>query len=186
MLRETSSCPGANRGNLPLSYAGTSCRPQRCAALTITNSTLKNLSAAQLSIAPQGKCAIALPRLGGTSRRNRRLRIADIVKGNSHGMLFALRPSGRMKSLESVATRKRTGRLVAFVHCAVAIVTLTGCAGQKEFERGYALGSGDAVKRQYWIQQNMQKADQSSRLSAHTLPDTGCARSRREGQDRPP
>jgi hypothetical protein len=80
-----------------------------------------------------------------------------------------------MKSLvESVAIRKRTGRLVAFVHCAVAIVTLTGCAGQKEFERGYARGSGDTVKRQYWIQQNMQKVDQSKtspyRLTLYRIP----------------
>jgi hypothetical protein len=79
-----------------------------------------------------------------------------------------------MKSLvESVATRKRKGRLVAFVHCAVAIVMLTGCTGQKEFERGYARGSGDAVKRQYWIQQNMQKAEQSKspyRLGLYRIP----------------
>ena len=47
------------------------------------------------------------------------------------------------------------------MHCAVAIVMLTGCAGEKEFGRGYACGSGDTVKRQYWIQQNMQKAEQS-------------------------
>jgi hypothetical protein len=79
-----------------------------------------------------------------------------------------------MKSLvESVATRKRRGRLVAFVHCAVATVMLTGCAGQKEFERGYARGSSDTVKRQYWIQQNMQKADQSKssyRLTLYRIP----------------
>jgi hypothetical protein len=82
-----------------------------------------------------------------------------------------------MKSLvESVATRKRTGRLVAFVHCAVAIVMLTGCSGQKEFERGYARGSGDTVKRQYWIQQNMQRAEQSKappyRLALYRIPVT--------------
>jgi hypothetical protein len=79
-----------------------------------------------------------------------------------------------MKSLvESVATRKRTGRLVAFVHCAIAIVMLTGCAGQKEFERGYARGSGDTVKRQYWIQQNMQKAESKAspyRLTLYRIP----------------
>ena len=48
-------------------------------------------------------------------------------------------------------------RLVAFVHCCVAIVMLTACAGRKEFQKGYERGSGDTVKRQYWIQQNMQK-----------------------------
>ena len=82
-----------------------------------------------------------------------------------------------MKSLvESVATRKRAGRLVAFMHCAVAIVMLTGCAGEKEFGRGYACGSGDTVKRQYWIQQNMQKAGQSKaspyRLTFYRIPVT--------------
>ena len=44
------------------------------------------------------------------------------------------------------------------------MIMLTACAGQKEFERGYARGSGDTVKRQYWIQQNMQKAEQSKSL----------------------
>ena len=66
-----------------------------------------------------------------------------------------------MKSLiRSVAGRKRAGHLSAFVHFAVTVVMLMGCAGQKEFEKGYARGSGDTVKRQYWIQQNMQKAEQ--------------------------
>ena len=79
-----------------------------------------------------------------------------------------------MKSLvELIANRKRTGRLVAFLHCAVAIGMLTGCAGQKEFERGYARGSGDTVKRQYWIRQNMQKTGQSQspyRLTLYRIP----------------
>jgi hypothetical protein len=80
-----------------------------------------------------------------------------------------------MKSLvEFLASRKGTGRLVAFAHCAVAMVLLTACAGQKEFERGYARGSGDTVKRQYWIQQNMQKAGQSEaspyRLTLYRIP----------------
>ena len=67
-----------------------------------------------------------------------------------------------MKSLiRFIADRKKTGRLVAFVHCCVAIVMLTACAGRKEFQKGYERGSGDTVKRQYWIQQNMQKAGQS-------------------------
>jgi hypothetical protein len=80
-----------------------------------------------------------------------------------------------MKSLvEGIANRKRAGRLAASVHFVVAIVMLTGCAGQKEFERGYARGSGDTVKRQYWIQQNMQKAGQSKaspyRLTLYRIP----------------
>ena len=56
------------------------------------------------------------------------------------------------------------------------MVMLTACAGQKEFERGYARGSGDTVKRQYWIQQNMQKAEQSKaspyRLTLYRIPVT--------------
>jgi hypothetical protein len=80
-----------------------------------------------------------------------------------------------MKSLvELIANRKRTGRLVPCVHCAAAMIMLTACAGQKEFEKGYARGSGDTVKRQYWIQQNMQKAGQSEvspyHLSLYRIP----------------
>ncbi|HEX4989319.1 MAG TPA: hypothetical protein VFW91_11120, partial [Candidatus Binatia bacterium] len=65
-------------------------------------------------------------------------------------------------------------RLVAFVHCCVAIVMLTACAGRKEFQKGYERGSGDTVKRQYWIQQNMQKARQAEaspyRLTLYRIP----------------
>ena len=54
-----------------------------------------------------------------------------------------------MKDLiESVAGRKEAMRLVAFMHCAVAMVMLTACASRKEFQKGYAQGSGDTVKRQ--------------------------------------
>ena len=81
-----------------------------------------------------------------------------------------------MKSLiEFVADRKRAGRLVTSMHCAVAIVMLTACAGRKEFQKGYERGSGDTVKRQYWIQQNMQKAGQSKspyRLTLYRIPVT--------------
>jgi hypothetical protein len=74
-----------------------------------------------------------------------------------------------------IAGRKKTVRLVAFVHCCVAIVMLTACAGRKEFQKGYERGSGDTVKRQYWIQQNMQKAGQSKspyRLTLYRIPIT--------------
>ena len=74
------------------------------------------------------------------------------------------------------ASRKRAGRLVAVVHCAMAMVILTACAGKKEFQRGYERGSGDTVKRQYWIQQNMQKTGQSQaspyRLTLYRMPVT--------------
>jgi hypothetical protein len=81
-----------------------------------------------------------------------------------------------MKGLiEFVADRKRAGRLVTSTHCAVAMVMLTACAGRKEFQKGYERGSGDTVKRQYWIQQNMQKAGQSKspyRLTLYRIPVT--------------
>ena len=67
-----------------------------------------------------------------------------------------------MKSLiRFIAGRKTTVRLVAFGNCCLAMVMLTACAGRKEFQKGYERGAGDTVKRQYWIQQNMQKAGQS-------------------------
>ena len=80
-----------------------------------------------------------------------------------------------MKDLiESAAGRKEAMRLVAFMHCAVAMVMLTACASRKEFQKGYAQGSGDTVKRQYWIQQNTQKAGQAKaspyRLALYRIP----------------
>jgi hypothetical protein len=69
--------------------------------------------------------------------------------------------------------RKKTGRFVAFVHCCVAIAMLTACAGRKDFQKGYERGSGDTVKRQYWIRQNMQQAGQSTspyRLTLYRIP----------------
>jgi hypothetical protein len=81
-----------------------------------------------------------------------------------------------MKSLiRFIAGRKKAGRLVAFGNCAVAMVMLTACAGRKEFQKGYERGSADTVKRQYWIQQNMQKAGQSKspyRLTLYRIPVT--------------
>jgi hypothetical protein len=81
-----------------------------------------------------------------------------------------------MKSLiRFIAGRKKAGRLVAFGNCAVAMVMLTACAGRKEFQKGYERGSADTVKRQYWIQQNMQKAGQSKspyRLTLYRMPIT--------------
>ena len=59
------------------------------------------------------------------------------------------------------------------MQCVTTMLMLTACAGQKEFERGYARGSGDTVKRQYWIEQNMQKAGQSTspyRLTLYRIP----------------
>jgi hypothetical protein len=78
-----------------------------------------------------------------------------------------------MKGLiEFVAGRKEAMGLVAFMHCAVAMLILTACAGQKQFQKGYAQGSGDTVKRQYWIEQNMQQTGQAkaSRLTLYRIP----------------
>ena len=79
-----------------------------------------------------------------------------------------------MRSLiRSVAGRKRVH---ALIHCAVALLILTACAGRKEFQKGYERGASDAVKRQYWIQQNIQRAEQSKastyRLTLYRIPVT--------------
>jgi len=72
-----------------------------------------------------------------------------------------------------VAGRKKV-RLVAFMHLGAAMLMLTACAGRKEFQKGYERGASDTVKRQYWIQQNMQKAAQSKapsyRLTLYRIP----------------
>jgi hypothetical protein len=63
----------------------------------------------------------------------------------------------------------------ALIRWAVAMLMLTACAGRKEFQKGYELGASDTVKRQYWIQQNMQKAEQSEapyRLTLYRIPVT--------------
>jgi hypothetical protein len=39
---------------------------------------------------------------------------------------------------------------------------LSGCASRSEFQKGYDRGSADTVKRQYWIQQNLQKGEKES------------------------
>ena len=74
-----------------------------------------------------------------------------------------------------VAGRKKL-RLAAFMHLGVAMLIPTACASWKEFQKGYERGSGDTVKRQYWIQQNMQKAEQSKephyRLTLYRIPVT--------------
>ena len=48
------------------------------------------------------------------------------------------------------------------------------CASRSQFQKGYERGASDTVKRQYWILQNMQKADESSqakpRLALYRMP----------------
>lgn len=33
----------------------------------------------------------------------------------------------------------------------------TGCAGRSQFQKGYERGAADTVKRQYWIEQSLQR-----------------------------
>ena len=50
---------------------------------------------------------------------------------------------------------------------------LSACASRSQFERGYDAGAGDAVKRQYWILQNLQRAEAAAdapRLRVYRLP----------------
>jgi hypothetical protein len=64
----------------------------------------------------------------------------------------------------------------ALTHCAVAMLILTACASRTEFQKGYERGASDTVKRQYWIRQNMQRAEQSKalpyRLTLYRIPMT--------------
>ena len=80
-----------------------------------------------------------------------------------------------MKSLTRLfAGRKKRARVVAFMHFITAMIILTACASRKEFQKGYERGSGDTVKRQYWIEQSMRKAEQSKaspyRLTLYRIP----------------
>ena len=73
-----------------------------------------------------------------------------------------------------LASRKRTAPFLAAVLVAASVAMLPACAGRKEFQRGYEAGAANTVKRQYWILQNLQKADESKasrpRLSVYRLP----------------
>jgi hypothetical protein len=66
--------------------------------------------------------------------------------------------------------RKRGPVFVAVAWCALAL--LPGCASRREFQKGYDRGAADAVKRQYWIQQNLQKGEKASpyRLTIYRMP----------------
>src|SRR5215510_2081044 len=78
-----------------------------------------------------------------------------------------------MRSLIRFVARKKVS---ALLYCAVAMPMLMACAGHKEFQKGYNRGASDTVKRQYWIRQNMQKAEQSEappyRLTLYRIPVT--------------
>jgi hypothetical protein len=55
---------------------------------------------------------------------------------------------------------KRKPVFTAVAWC--ALVLFPGCASRKEFQKGYERGAGDTVKRQYWMQQNLQKGEKAS------------------------
>ena len=62
----------------------------------------------------------------------------------------------------------------AVVVCAVALCLLPACASRSQFQKGYESGAANTVKRQYWILQNMQKADETAaarpRMTVYRLP----------------
>ncbi len=61
------------------------------------------------------------------------------------------------------AGRKKTSTALALTTAAL-IALLPACAGRKEFQKGYERGAADTVKRQYWIQQNLQKRESAPEL----------------------
>jgi len=81
-----------------------------------------------------------------------------------------------MKSfLHFISGRKR--KVVCCAAVAGCVVCFfPACASPKEFQKGYERGASDTVKRQYWIQQNLQKGKQSKippyRLTLYRMPIT--------------
>lgn len=80
-----------------------------------------------------------------------------------------------MKTLVSfVSGRKRKSPFVAVAWCAVVVALFPACASRSQFQKGYERGASDTVKRQYWILQNMQKADEGRqskpRLALYRMP----------------
>lgn len=80
-----------------------------------------------------------------------------------------------MKTLVSfVSGRKRKSPFFALASCVVMVCLFPACASRSQFQKGYDRGASDTVKRQYWILQNMQKADEGRqskpRLSLYRMP----------------
>ena len=71
-----------------------------------------------------------------------------------------------------VSGRKRKPVFVAVAWCALVTGLFPACASRKEFQKGYERGAADTVKRQYWIQQNLQKGEKASpyRLTIYRMP----------------
>jgi hypothetical protein len=73
----------------------------------------------------------------------------------------------------SLAGRKRKPALLSALWVASMLFVLSSCASRTKFQQGYDRGSADAVKRQYWMQQNLQKqptATQPGRLHYYHIP----------------
>lgn len=80
-----------------------------------------------------------------------------------------------MKTAPSVFSTARKKRAVraAQVACVCVVCLLSGCASRSQFQKGYDRGAADAVKRQYWILQNMQKGEDAEprhRTRIYRLP----------------
>lgn len=79
----------------------------------------------------------------------------------------------KIRSLPEPA-RKRKSLSRACAWCAVAVCLLSACASRSQFQKGYDAGAATTVKRQYWILQNMQKADETKsarpRMTIYRLP----------------
>ena len=75
-----------------------------------------------------------------------------------------------------ISGRKRNVRRVAVAWWAVCFLSACASPSHKEFQfqRGYERGASDTVKRQYWIQQNLQKSKLSKaspyRLTLYRMP----------------
>jgi len=46
-------------------------------------------------------------------------------------------------------------------------VLITGCAGRSQLQKGYEQGAADTAKRQYWIEQSLQKGKETKQLDRH-------------------
>jgi hypothetical protein len=77
-----------------------------------------------------------------------------------------------MKTVLLVSGRKRKPVFVAVAWCALVTGLFPACASRKEFQKGYDRGAADTVKRQYSIQQNLQKGERASpyRLTIYRMP----------------
>lgn len=78
-----------------------------------------------------------------------------------------------MNALSASAARKKGRRALTWLAIAGVAGGLPACASRSQFQRGYDAGAGDAVKRQYWILQNMQQASAETaapRVRVYRLP----------------